>query len=418
MASLETCFDIPNRQRYSMIGKVLAPLDKNLFLAEYWGKSFVRVTGRKDKLQWLLPWSELNTILETQRLEPPRFRMFMSGKPVDRNRYMTSAGETPSRLNSAGFINCLSDGATMVLDDIDELAPSVRELAQEFEDAFRVYTSVNLYAGWRTQNGFDLHWDDQDTMILQLSGRKRWTVYRPTRLHPLRKDTEQAPKPSDEPIWEGVLEDGDLIYMPRGWWHVAYPIGEPSLHLTVTIVQSHGAELLHWYVNQLKRHPEVRMDLPNLANKAERAQYFAKLRDVLWSDWSDDLLDRFLTFRDSKLPLRPHVRLPFAPLQRMSGPAAIGMETRVRLATVRRLAFESAAEDGTATVRVNDKGWSCGADLVPVLESLSSNSSRSLRELCEMLPSGSAASRLKMFLTALVMAGVLWAESPEEEGRP
>jgi len=54
-----------------------------------------------------------------------------------------------------------------------------------------------MYAGWRTNNGFDLHFDDHDTMILQVFGRKRWQVFNPTRLHPFKKDAEEAVKPTE-----------------------------------------------------------------------------------------------------------------------------------------------------------------------------------------------------------------------------
>ena len=50
----------------------------------------------------------------------------------------------------------LADGATLIVDQVDELAARVGDLAADFEDVLRTLTSVNLYAGWRTQKGFDL----------------------------------------------------------------------------------------------------------------------------------------------------------------------------------------------------------------------------------------------------------------------
>jgi hypothetical protein len=39
------------------------------------------------------------------------------------------------------------------------------------------------------------------------------------RQHPLKKekDVEPAPTPAPNPVWDGILENGGLLYMPRGW---------------------------------------------------------------------------------------------------------------------------------------------------------------------------------------------------------
>jgi hypothetical protein len=36
-----------------------------------------------------------------------------------------------------------------------------------------------------------------------------------------------------EPLLDVTLEAGDLLYLPRGFWHRAIPLAEPSLHLSV-----------------------------------------------------------------------------------------------------------------------------------------------------------------------------------------
>jgi len=44
--------------------------------------------------------------------------------------------------------------------------------------------------------------------------RKRWAVYGMTRNYPFARDTESAPNPEDEAVWEAVVESGDLLYIP------------------------------------------------------------------------------------------------------------------------------------------------------------------------------------------------------------
>jgi ribosomal protein L16 Arg81 hydroxylase len=409
MSATQTApFDLREQSVFPGFDEVISPLTREDFLTSYWGKSFVRLPGRPRRFESLLPWSGLNEILERHRLQPPRFVLYQDGKPVEPSRYLVFRGEgSQGSLKCPDLMNCLSAGATLVLDQVDELAPRVRELAADFEDVLRSYTSVNLYAGWRTQKGFNLHWDSQDTIILQVDGRKHWKVYQPTRLHPLRQDVEKPSEPKEDPIWDGILENGDMIYIPRGWWHVAYPLDEPSLHLTVTIVPAKGGQLLKWFVDQLKKHPEVRMDVPHLANIEEQQRYLGRLRSLLIESWSDDLLDQFLADVDAKVSARPHVRLPEGVIR---GNATIGPDSQIRLAVRRRLWF--AALNGTESVsfRANDTQWQCSADIVPALRALSPNNPRLVRELYSLLPTSQAVPMLKIFLTALAMGGVLWVD--------
>jgi ribosomal protein L16 Arg81 hydroxylase len=58
--------------------------------------------------------------------------------------------------------------------------------------------------------------------------------------------------------------------MPRGWWHVAYPMDEPCLHLAVTIKNLHGISFLHWLANEMKSSVTARSEFPMIATSEER----------------------------------------------------------------------------------------------------------------------------------------------------
>jgi hypothetical protein len=382
--------------------RVISPLSRDEFLAKCWRQSFVRLSGQKGRFANLLTWVDLNHILEHHCLEPPRLRLVRDGKPVDPLRYLGFHNGI-RRLRPASLVNCLSEGATLILGRLQEFAPAVRDVAEACQEALHARTTVNVYAGWRTLKGFDLHWDGQDTMILQISGRKQWKVYRPTRLDPLAG--EEAPEPTEDPIWEGILEDGDMIYMPRGWWHVAFPLDEPSLHLTVTIVPANGTDLLRWLVAGLARNAEVRMNLPDPASAAERKQYVSRLRELILEQWDDNVLDRFLAEWNA-IPMRPRVKLPFS-LVGCQEP--IDMEARIRLATTDQLSFQNGSGD-SVSFNANGVWWDCSPGLVAPLRLLRSNAGHSVRELCSQLSDPTAAAKLIAFLTSLAMGGAIWIE--------
>ncbi len=399
-------FPIAKEDPTAIMDRTIAPISRNSFLSEYWGKSFLHLVGHKGKFARLLGWEDLNSILEQDRLEASRLRLLRDGQTLDSSMYITG-GQDRSRLKPGALINCLSEGATLILDRINELLPTVGQLAEAFQEVLRSQTTVNLYAGWRIQKGFDLHWDPQDTMILQVSGRKHWTVYAPTRPHPLKEDLEPTPKPKGEPVWDGVLKDGDMIYLPRGWWHVAFPLDEPSLHLTVTIVPANGVHLLRWLVEELMRHADVRMNIPHLASDADRKLYVQRLSELLTESWSDSVLERFIAEWEAQIPVRPRIRLPFAPIE---GRAPINMETKVRLASSRRVAFTGTPTDGMVSYIASGIRGKCSEDLVPALKQLRGTSSRSVAELCSQLSDESSTSMLMILLTALAMRGALQTE--------
>jgi len=388
---------------------VITPVSRGSFIAEFWNKSFLHLPGQAGRFQSLLTWDELNSILEQDWLKQPVLRLFQDGSPVVESRYMKQVG-TGSRLDAGGLTACLSQGATLIVSYIGDLAPRIRGLAESCEEALQAHTNANLYAGFRSQKGFDLHWDTHDTMMLQLAGRKRWKVYRPTRLHPLTDDVAVAPKPTEEPIWDGILEDGDMIYIPRGWWHIAYPLDEPSLHLTFGFETLTGVTFLNWLVGKLRGHPEVRMEVPRLGDEATRKQYVAGLRRLLTDAWNDEILTSFLRDWDSRRYIRPRTGLPFAPARQN---APLTMETRIRLAGKYCLSFERDVGGEIAHFDASGRQWVCSVELIPALETLSGKHSLSVQELCAKLPSEGARVKLRVLLTALAMTGAILKEASD-----
>ena len=387
---------------------VIAPLTRERFLTEFWSKSFLVAKGTAGRFSGLLGWDDLNAILEQHRLYPPRFRLLHEGRAVETFRYTTlSAGGAP-RLNSGKLAACLSAGATLVLDCVEELAPRVSQLASSFRDALHANTHVNLYAGWHSQKGLDLHFDTQDNIVLQVSGRKRWQVYRPTRLNPLPDDEEAPPKPAGPPTWDGMLEDGDMLYLPRGWWHVAFPVSEPSLHLTFATEPPLGTHLLAWLVGKLRLHEAVRAEVPWLDDAKGQMAYLGALRPLLAEAIVDDSIAEFRREWEGALQPMPNIRLPDMPYVQIE---TLSDSHRVRLAAAHHLHF---TPDG-ANWEFKAHGMACGgisSDLLPALEMLNDTKALSFAELCAPLANDSAKAKLRKLLAALARTGVVLIEKP------
>jgi ribosomal protein L16 Arg81 hydroxylase len=386
--------------------EVIAPLTREQFLADYWSKSFLVAKGKAGRFSGLLGWDELNTILEQHRLHPPRFRLTYDGRNLETFRYTTpSAGGMP-RLNSGKLAACLSAGATLVLDCVEEMAPRVQQLSTSFREALHASTHVNLYAGWHGQKGLDLHFDTQDIMVLQASGRKRWQVYRPTRVNVLPDDEEAPPKPVDSPVWDGMLEDGDMLYIPRGWWHVAFPLGEPSLHLTLATEPPLGTHLLSWLVAKLRSHAIVRGEVPWLNDAEGRAAYLDALRPLLCEALTDDAISEFRQEWEGLLQPLPHIRLPDTPYVQSE---ALSDSHRIRLAAARRLHVIRRGD--SCEFKAHGMLWGgISSDLMPALAMLDDTHDVGLAELGAQLQGEPAKANLRKLLAALARAGVILVE--------
>lgn len=406
---------------FKNLEQLLEPCLAEEFLAASWGRTYQYIPGWPGKFSDLLPWERLNDILRQHRLDFPRLRLVRDGRSLPSSAYLRHAlsgrRKTPiPRLLPVKVTEQLRQGATLVLDAVDELYQPLEELAQNLERTFHEHVQINMYAGWRTSRGFDLHWDDHDVLILQVAGRKRWSVYGMTRPYPLAQDSETNKRPTEGALWEETLNDGDLLYIPRGWWHVARPLEEPTLHLTVGIHNRTGLDLLRWLAERMRSSEILRMDLPRFASQMERAAHMRRLRDELLSAWGPDLLDQYYSDADAMAQPRPHLSLPWSATPELLPP---GNDARVRLTAPRPLdlKIERQPEKGAIEFSCNGKRWRFAEDALIVLGPLADGRACSVSELCEVAKGRIEEQTVKAFLGELILHGLLAVVSHETQER-
>jgi ribosomal protein L16 Arg81 hydroxylase len=369
-----------------MLKDLLAPVVPEDFFREYWTRRFLHIPGERDKFSGIYSWDALNTALENHR--------YLSDRVVN-------AGKLTSEL---------SNGATLIFNGCEEAWPPLRELCRHLEWLFHHRVNVNLYAGWRRDNGFNVHWDDQDNLILQVAGRKHWKVWNQTRPYPFKEDAvDTSVPPAEEPVWDGILEAGGLLSIPRGAWHVAYPLDEPSLHLTVTIQNHTGIDLLRWLADQLKSSEAARMAIPLMASPEERERWLAQVRADLAGAWDDGILDRYLGDVDAKAIARPRISLPAD-----AGPRrhALKKTTLLELAVSRPLRFST--QNGKAYCEASSFRWPIDDEVAEKLRGFNDGCPHTIGEL-----SPAPDLRLSAVIGAMLMSGVLRrvAVSPPQSGR-
>jgi len=262
----------------------------------------------------LFGWRQLNEVLAQHRLGPPRLKLEKSGgdagKGVFRER-RTSRNHVIHDVDLPALYERLREGATLILDAVNEFGGPLQHLCDGLASEFSASSQANLYACWGQSQGFDVHWDDHDVFVIHLDGAKRWMLYGVTRPAPLRKDlSEDHPRPT-EPLEEIVLEAGDMLYLPRGYWHAAVGMGGPTLHLTIGLTRKNGHDLLTWLTYQALAADIVRADLPlERDDEALGRHVAAVLSEALDASDPADLGRRFRRHAEARRNHRPELSFP------------------------------------------------------------------------------------------------------------
>src|SRR5579883_2055394 len=139
----------------------------------------------------------------------------------------------------------IRDGSTLVLDQLQKSDPKLGELCRVLSAQLGPRFQTNLYLTPPNGKGFTPHYDNHDVFILQVVGSKHWSVEKHRRRLPGRDESiPDAERELRGELYKFVLEQGDIVYIPRGFVHAAECAAEPSLHITLGLLPFCWDELM------------------------------------------------------------------------------------------------------------------------------------------------------------------------------
>lgn len=98
------------------------------------------------------------------------------------------------------------------------------------------HIGANAYLSPPDSQGFSIHYDPHDVLVLQLEGHKYWRIYKRLIEFPIAPPADPiSPEEAGPRLLELELAPGDLLYLPRGVLHEARTGSESSLHLTLSM---------------------------------------------------------------------------------------------------------------------------------------------------------------------------------------
>lgn len=174
-------------------------------------------------------------------------RLYRDGKPVPPAAYCTVPDAVrpgllrPGRMRVAAL---LAEGAALVLNQIDDFEPPLAAIAAMLEDRFGGKVGANLYYSQAGVDAFPMHYDPHQVFVLQIAGRKRWHLYAAREEHPVKDRPARETPAASATLAEPVLGPGDLLYVPRGLYHRASAVDGASIHLTFSVQERTGLDLI------------------------------------------------------------------------------------------------------------------------------------------------------------------------------
>ena len=242
--------------------------DVGRFLADHWTAAPLHrqgadATGFAD----LLSLDDVDHIVSSTFARLPSFRLVRDGKPLDPACYTKSArlgGRPVSDVGDPGRVyEEFRNGATIVLQGLHRSWLPLSRFCRSLELELTHPVQANAYVTPPGAQGLAVHHDTHDVFVLQVAGRKEWSVYKPVLEHPLpsQRWSSGLGSPGD-PQLSVELHPGDSLYIPRGFPHSARAQEGVSAHLTIGVLAYTWHDVLQSVVADIVDEEDFRRSLP------------------------------------------------------------------------------------------------------------------------------------------------------------
>jgi hypothetical protein len=190
----------------------------------------------------LFSLDDVDRILSSTTPRHPAFRMVKDGRQLDPRSYTRSGrvgGQPVNDLADPGRVYEHFDaGATIVLQSLHRFWPPLARFGRDLELTLTHPVQVNAYITPPASRGLGVHHDEHDVFVLQVYGRKRWDVH----------DPDGGP---EDRLIVAELAPGDCLYIPQRFPHAAWTAETASVHLTIGVVPTTWADVLHRAVTEV-----------------------------------------------------------------------------------------------------------------------------------------------------------------------
>lgn len=243
---------------FTTLAQLVAPLSLDVFLGEYYDRRPVHLPGSPERSRGLLTHDRLADLL--RQGDEASGGVISFPLPVE--------GTTDDPVGAY-----MDAGYPVILNAPHGASGEIDRICTDLGAALQAHVWPNVYATGTAGAPFNIHFDLHDVLVVQCEGVKEW------RISSLRAD-----RPLDVPEMRGIFDvddamreqalasvdmtftvkPGDVVYIPRGQFHMATTPSGRSLHVTFAIRSLSGYDLAQALSRLALSDPGLRDYLPGL----------------------------------------------------------------------------------------------------------------------------------------------------------
>ena len=253
----------------------IAPMPLERFMADHFGRRPLHLKAEGEageRRRALLSWPRLGDLLSIlPHWTEANIKLILDGQPVAPAHYMieaeTASGRVP-RASPAQVETFLAMGASLVADGVEDIAPEIKAATAMLSAQFAGKAGANAYCSFQGIQAFPSHCDLHEVFAVHCEGEKIWRVYKNRAADPVAQiEGEGAQAIIDRVkgrvMMKARMQPGDLLYIPRGYYHDALASAEASLHLSLAVLPHTGRILFRKLEELAMKDPAFRAYLPD-----------------------------------------------------------------------------------------------------------------------------------------------------------
>jgi ribosomal protein L16 Arg81 hydroxylase len=261
----------------STLEQLVAPLAEQEFLELLRQRQLKHLRGANDRYAAWLGWEAFRRLIQRGEYsrESGHIRVARESLDVPRRNW-----ESDDKVDVEKLEYYLAKGYGLHFNHIEPYVPPLSALCDQIRSRLSEISNASLMITSGQDGLFKLHYDDSDGFMVQIEGTKRWQIFAPTVSHPVPGMPAGA-RPQDAPVFDDILETGDVLILPSGYWHHCQAGPGRSVHLAISFTPPTGSHMVRALASELLAEERFRRPLTRLNGPAETAALEAELKNYL-----------------------------------------------------------------------------------------------------------------------------------------
>ncbi|MBA2404904.1 MAG: hypothetical protein H0V66_09055 [Bdellovibrionales bacterium] len=272
-----------------VLNDLLQSSDLDTFLTKHFSRLPLATAGGAKKYTDLLNWQVVKEVMDQKKSS---LRIVNDGRMV----------KDYAEFNFEQAKEYYQKGNTLLLKNAELSHPALKDLSDDFARSFHTPVDIQLYCTPENHNAFGWHYDVEEVFIIQAKGSKLYSIRQNT-IHPnplvssIPKDLGYENEKSELEI-KVLLQEGDWLYIPSGWWHIAKTQAE-SMHISIGLMPRSAMDFVSFLPQYLSDSVFWRTRMPvhkKFTNQEEEVAFYQDAMTKLGKELQNKLADpKFIT---------------------------------------------------------------------------------------------------------------------------